>query len=142
MRQYRGLTKDDEWIYGWYVKSKTGRCFIVGEENLDFFEHDEYGRLIKPYEFDGFIEVIPETVGQQIGKIDIKDKEIYHSDIVRFTYDCLFETHILTGIIEYNSDGYWMIDVPMEGISFSIFDKRIHEIEIIGNVPQNKDLIK
>jgi hypothetical protein len=38
------------------------------------------------YDITEAIEVIPETVGQQIGRLDINKKEIYSGDIVRNDY--------------------------------------------------------
>ena len=36
-------------------------------------------------------------------------QEIYEGDIIRFTFECDIETHILTGLVEYNNDGYFQV---------------------------------
>jgi uncharacterized phage protein (TIGR01671 family) len=68
-------------------------------------------------------------------------KEIYGGDVVRFTFDCDIETHILTGWIEWNNDGYWQVAIIDESFSTALFDSRLHEIEVIGNVHENLELL-
>ena len=61
MRPYRGLTGDGKWVYGWYVKSGMGIHYIyIGKEGNPIWDIDGC-----------YIQVLPETVGQQVG---LKDK--------------------------------------------------------------------
>lgn len=62
MRPYRGLTKDGKWMYGWYAEyrdSHYNTYSVIIEDDLEF-------------------EVIPETVGQQVGL-----KDWYAGDIIQ-----------------------------------------------------------
>jgi hypothetical protein len=52
MRQYRGLTKEGKWVYGWYVP-------LNGKHHI-FPDLPRYDDSI----IDSLIEVIPKTVGQ------------------------------------------------------------------------------
>lgn len=75
---FRGRRKDDsEWVYGYY-------CFIG--------HADEKKHCIIPEYASAFygIEVVPETVGQSIGKKDIHGRKIFCGDTFSGTYDGLY----------------------------------------------------
>ena len=90
MKPYRGLTKDGKMVYGWYVKAKTYSVIIPQGCHV--------------YEFlsDG-VEVIPESVAQQVGCKDKNGKEIYFdSDVVEYTFAQVCDEHdetTVTGIV-------------------------------------------
>ena len=70
MRQYRGLTKEGKWVYGWYLH----------RHESDWDGHDKYIHQIHTKEWNEFIEVIPETVGQSIV---VEGKEFYEGDVTK-----------------------------------------------------------
>lgn len=76
MRKYRGLTKETKRrAYGWYCEIE-GRHWIVlddAELTMDF-----------DGEFAGFVEVLPKTVGQFIGKG--MNGDVYANSIVWFCW--------------------------------------------------------
>ena len=66
--KFRGKRKDNgEWIYGDLIQTKEG--IYILPQNSSIYSM-------------GFIEVIPETVGQYINIKDSKKREIYEGDWV------------------------------------------------------------
>ena len=64
-RPYRGLTKDGKWVYGWHLE-------VRGTSNI----YDSKRGL--------WVEVIPKTVGHQIGLPDKNGVEIYEGSLVNY----------------------------------------------------------
>ena len=70
MRKYRGQRIDKkEWVYGYLFKIWDKTHILWGTTN----------------NIPNMIEVIPSTVGQQVGTKDWKGVEIYEGDIVKFS---------------------------------------------------------
>jgi len=82
MRQCRGKRKDNgKWAYGWYFEDphykgvpNNRHSFIVDKPVVDIEDNVLYG----------FVEVIPETVGQSIGLKDEAGVDIYVGDILKY----------------------------------------------------------
>jgi uncharacterized phage protein (TIGR01671 family) len=92
------------------------------------------------------IEVDRETIGQFTGLHDKNGKEIYEGDIVAFEdSDGGYEYQdivINTGIVEYGELGFYFTNrVAVEMEDFYIKDGRCDEIEVIGNIHDNPELI-
>ena len=117
--KFRGKREDDgEWVYGGYAK------------------YDELVYITSPkVESDNnvswFIEVIPETVGQFTGLYDKNGVEIYEGDIV------IGENYLFPCYDNRKMTIYW--DNRVGGFDMCIFNK--DEIEVIGNVHDNKELL-
>ena len=79
MRPYRGLTKDGKWVKGWHCQ--IGNRHFIATEPYDIGWSG--GEVLK-WHIAGFIEVIPETVGQQIGLPDKNGVEIYEGSLVNY----------------------------------------------------------
>jgi len=90
MRPYRGKTKEGKWVKGWYLE-------VRGTSNI----YNKKRGL--------WIEVIPETVGQQTGLKDKKRKEIYENNKVREVFrvaghpDDIFE-----GVVTWWDSGWFL----------------------------------
>jgi len=75
--QFRGISKDtDQWIYGRGVYMFDERAFIIHTQGMNMTH---------------MTEVIPETVGQFIGKQDKAGVDIYSGDILAIRAD-MFST--------------------------------------------------
>ena len=74
MRQYRGQRKDNgKWVYGFYVQRSHKDCCVYHYIYTGFYFEDEEreGTELEIY------EVVPETVGQETGKLDKTGAKTY-----------------------------------------------------------------
>ena len=120
---FRGKRKDTgEWIEGYFFKIWDRTFILWGMTN----DHPD------------MIEVIPETVSQFTGLVDKWGKKIFEGDIV----------NIVTGINGYTSTYrsaiYEVKYIAGGGIAvFLPFDNSdIVEVEVIGNIYDNKELLE
>lgn len=122
MRQYRGLTKDGKWVYGYYCD--LGGLSYIAEYSVGA-GRDVSGKII-----GGWIEVIPETVGQSIGRKDENDEEIYEGDKVKIKPMYL---GFMEGVVSWNIS---YASYQVEALDTRWLFDGIESIEIIGNVHQ------
>lgn len=120
---FRGKRKDTgEWTEGYFFKIWDRTFLLWGMTN----------------DHPNMIEVIPETVSQFISLTDRYEKKIFEGDIV----------NIITGINGYKSTYHSTIQevkyIADSGIAvFRPFDNSdIVEIEVIGNIYDNKELLE
>ena len=80
MKLYRGLTKDSREVRGWYCKVKGKHYIILDDAEIKPIDPDMggWGNGIA-----GFVEVIPETVGQFVCK-DKNGKDVFAGALVWF----------------------------------------------------------
>ena len=125
MRPYRAIPIDGkDFVYGWHIELEDEHYIIPDTASIC------YGVTIGTSHYDfieGFIKVIPETVGQQIGKKDKNNKEIYEGDEV--------SSGFWEGVVEFTKGAFNIIRVGCS--SSSNFDV----VEVIGNIHQ-PELIK
>ena len=114
--KFRGKSKrDGEWFYG------------------NLFDIDVSGRTHISTTVRGCLDIDPDTVGQFTGMFDKNGREIYEGDIYRFDDpDSINEVT-------------YCIGCGFAGFDFSPAkhdENRLVEIEIIGNVYDNPELLK
>lgn len=119
--KHRGKTEDGIWVFGSFINTMCGdKALIIGRQALQTVIY----------------EVSKETIGQFTGLLDKNDREIYEDDIVRDS----------EGRISYVK---WLIQRCGFVLVYEQFDKDItgsygktEHLEVIGNLHDNKELIK
>lgn len=130
---FRGKREDNQWEYGnYYIAEK------LDKSGVEYFIIDIDAEGSQHY-------VIPETVGQYTGLTDKKGKKIFEGDIAKFRR---FENNYIGKIVfNYKTAGFefwWNVIVGAYGekarhtANLSVCD----EIEVIGNIHDNLDLLK
>lgn len=153
---FRGKRKDNgEWVEG---------CGIIATENwVSIFtvidDIDENSSEVNE------IEVLPETIGQYIGKTDKNGKKIFEGDIIKFN-DEVWESCYTACGTEYDScevENYGVVGFDEDRSCFDFvqykfnensveadlhenhaieFADFISEFEVIGNIHDNPEILK
>lgn len=132
--KFRGKRiSDGEWVYGYLFLDKFGREFIITPTDQRHYPAN-------------FKEVIPETVGQYIGRKDDDGNEIYEGDIVKVNREnALGEFGHFIGVVTYRagSISYMIRDCIVkhpngdkERWDYSYIAPS-DEILVIGNIHEN-----
>lgn len=127
---FRGKRKDNgEWVYGNYAVTDNN------EKQHFIFQN-------KAFEF----EVVPETVGQYTGITDDNGKKIFEGDILGVTnddpdYDYITKVYLDcdTLCVDVQGQDY---DYTSIGFAIEIWDNECDQVEIIGNIYDNTELLK
>lgn len=127
---FRGKRKDNgEWVYGNYAVTDNN------EKQHFIFQN-------KAFEF----EVDPETVGQYTGITDDNEKKIFDGDILGVTnddpdYDYITKVYLDcdTLCVDVQGQDY---DYTSIGFAIEIWDDECDQVEIIGNIYDNPELLK
>ena len=117
------VERDGRWIYGTYFSG-----YILngaGDGDDDYFTVQ-----------GSWCPVIPETLGQFTGMVDMNGKEIYEGDIIFFEP---YQTHNNDRIIKFQN-GCFVAELIRNGYSEAITCPDMYEV--IGNIYENKELMK
>lgn len=119
-----------------------GKRKYNGEWVEGFYYNDLWGYNAHYIIYDGTdYEVIPETVGQYTGLTDKNGKRIFEGDVVKAydeTYDNGFAE--VKGKVFFNCGSF---DIDVEDVGYiPLYSYGTENIEVIGNVHDNGDLLK
>ena len=134
---FRGKSSvTNEWVYGSLVKVGN-ESHIVGFDEVDLNGHHIKFCSDKP------VFTKQGTISQFTGLYDNNDKEIYEGDIL-----CVYDGGKYSNIVVKWSEEVmtFMAYCPDENLCplsrLSDFLSRTHEIEVIGNIYDNKELLE
>ena len=118
--KFRGKTKEGEWLIGDLVHGALNAYSYT----VDF-----------AIQKSGFypIEVNPETVGQFTGLKDATGKDIFERDIVSYL--------IHTYKVGFHNGSFGLFSLKHTGFT-PFFESVNLSCEIIGNIPENPELLK
>lgn len=146
---YRAKYKDNSWVYGFYAKCKeTTYCFAEDYERfpvktLHYIIQDHMVDWGLPNEFR-CIPIEPSTLCRLTGKFDKNYKPIYEYDIVKTLHGRLcivewFDSYSYCGfdLKPINTKENLDKQPPSECLLWCPSD-----IEVVGNIFDNEDLLK
>lgn len=118
---FRGKRVDNgKWITGYYFHYET--C------------HEHFIITDMSYDMPNMEQVIPETVGEYTGLKDKNGKKIFEGDKVRYDDD-------ETGYIEWDEETARFI-ISGDGVIYDFDNFRGDELEVIGNIHDNPELLQ
>ena len=131
---------DGEWVYG---NSSTPIIFSapINKDVAWIFQCIE--EMCLKGNLGGWIAVEAKTVSYFIGLLDKNGKEIYEGDIVkRWVISKCCQKIDIIGIFEviFNEQGFYCTNENYKLLGFANIDNET--IEVIGNVPDNPELLK
>lgn len=125
---FRGKEVDTgEWVEGWYQRYPFGRWPL--KDAIVPAKMAEEG-------FCRHARVDPETVGQYTGLVDKNGKKIFEGDILRGYLDSALKR---VGVVVFD-DGRW--EVHSQSGSYISELTEGYELEVIGNIHDNPELLK
>ena len=116
---------DDEWVEGYLVKTVDGECMIL-PVTTEFWGGVEFS---KGYHCD------PAKVGQYTGENDKNGNKIFEGDIVKGE-DHLVKCLEVYGYVDHQNGSFVIVGDYMTHCRWLDYD-----VEIVGNIHDNPDLI-
>ena len=143
---FRGKRKDnEEWVEGNLIRQTNFygdpvdkyHIMLIGEFQYDYYESHE---------------VIPETVGQYTGFVDINGTKIFEGDVFQLEDDII-------GVVDFNHGCFFLTEYGLRGVwtesgydecggGWGVIDREpmhfwhISKLEVIGNIHDNPELLE
>ena len=143
--KFRGKRKDNgQWVFGSYHKWITRQPSPIGdnlkpEDIKDVIIIDSFADWNMPRSMQA-TEIIPETLGQYIGKKDPTGREIYEGDIIKGFFDNSRAEKSI-GRIEYDNCCFVVtLEFEYGQLWRTRFD--IEDCEFLGNIHDNPELLE
>lgn len=88
--------------------------------------------------------ILMQFTGRQddTGIHEVQGIDIYEGDLITLFYEEDIFSGQVQGYVEWNDDGYWQIMIASHGFSTGIFSDKISNLEVIGNIYANPELLK
>ena len=127
--KFRGKRNNGQWVYGGLCRRWNDKPCIVAYNPEE--RDDDPGS----YEdnWDIYVDVYEDTIGQFTGSHDKNGTEIYEGDIILCKDKYIYS-------IEWTLDGFYMINKRSGGVT-SIKSFHPNQLEIIGNIHDTPSLI-
>lgn len=127
MIKFRGLTEENIWIYGDYVRYSV-------EYDDAMWEEQSFISNINS-EYSSTHQVDEKSIGQFIHQYDHDGAELYVEDIVRLVID----GETVVGYIDFDSNDFMssFVIVYNDSDIWTYFD----DVELIGNIFENSELL-
>lgn len=129
--KFRGKRVDNgEWVYGDLLKPFKSQFYVLDYSKFDYDCFEHIGEVAEQF------EVVPETVGQFTGLLDKNSKEIYEGDILSTQERDIFF------VIVWDSFNCGFKFRNIKTNSYYEIDESLIRLELVGNIHDNKELLK
>jgi len=134
MREHRGQTKDGKWVKGWYFELEDIH-YIMPDTASTFTTKI----MTEHFVIEGFIEVIPESVGQDTGLKDKKRTEEFPEGQPIFGS---LEGTKGGDIVMASSIYGWVSPRTVSEFGLNIRGMSLGELEVVGKAFDIPDLLE
>ena len=133
MRKSRGKRVDNgEWVKGYYCQIEDGHYIVLSNAKHKCCLCTGFCCA------SGFVEVIPETVGQSTGLKDKNGKEIWEGDIIRIK-----DKYPIRKIMYCPNEGAFVAsDIKYQAYILLAGIADVYDSEVIGDVHSNPELLE